>query len=687
MKTSTTTSTEQGASQANLLQLQTHDEKQPLASKAAESLQLSRDRAFDWAEPDGHWCGELKTNITVTAEYIFFQQALGIDFNADREAFRHYLLSQQNDDGSWGIAPEFPGDVSTTTEAYLALRILNTPAKALTMQRAREYILKAGGVAAVRVFTRIFLASFGLFPWQAVPQLPVELILMPAISPINIYRLSSWARSSVVPLLIICHHQPIYDLPNGKSAQNDFLDELWCNAAQKSVPYAPPLWDLLWKGDGVAFAFTLVDKILAQLGGLSYVPLLRSYARRQCVKWILERQEPSGDWAGIYPPMHFSILALMLEGHKLDDPPVRLGLEALERFTWQDDGGKRIQACVSPVWDTVLMSIGLSDAGVSLSNDHLKRAISWTKSRQLLGPEGDWRIYRPNIPPGGFSFEYFNAWFPDVDDTAAALLAFVKHDTSSVSSPCVIQAAEWSLGMQNPDGGWAAFDAENDKLFMNKIPFSDMNSLCDPSSADVTGRILEAFGLMIDVAGEKRLDWRFLTRIRNACERGITYLASVQEQDGSWYGRWGSNYIYGTSNVLCGLAYFSHENPSVQQLVQPALHFLKSAPNPDGGWGESLLSYKDPARYRRASSTPSQTAWALMGLLSHLPHSDPAIERGVAHLVSSQTDRDGKSGASWPEPAYTGTGFPNHFYLGYTMYRHYFPMMALGRYLRSVRSS
>jgi squalene-hopene/tetraprenyl-beta-curcumene cyclase len=283
----------------------------------------------------------------------------------------------------------------------------------------------------------------------------------------------------------------------------------------------------------------------------------------------------------------------------------------------------------------------------------------------------------------GFSFEYNNTWYPDVDNTAAAILAQVKSDAAAAESDSVIQAATWILGMQNPDGGWAAFDVENDKLFLNKIPFSDMNSLCDTSCADITGRILEAFGLMMTLAPKRSKNaMKLHYELRQACERGITYISSVQETNGSWFGRWGCNYIYGTSHALCGLAYFSEEYPHVNMMVLPALQWLKSKQNADGGWGEPLLSYQYPGK--KQNSTASQTAWALMGLLAYIPHTDDSVHRGVQYLVSSQAPEKG-IGSSWPETVYTGTGFPNHFYLGYDYYRHYFPMMALGRYLQTAR--
>ncbi|KAJ5652787.1 terpene cyclase [Penicillium longicatenatum] len=651
-----------------------------LLVEVEQSLKLSNDYAIGLGRPDGHWCGELRSNVTITSEYIFLRQALGLDLEADSNAYRRHIISQQNDDGSWSLAPEYPGDVSTTTEAYLALKILGVSPNVPFMQQAKDFVLRAGGVAKVRVFTRIFLATFGLFPWDSIPQLPVELILLPSISLINIYKFASWARGTIAPLLIICHHQPVYALPNGLYAENDYLDELWQDHMMKNVRCGPTLLELASQGDVTGLAFGILDKLLYQLNGLRSAPLLRTYARKECMKWILERQEPTGDWAGIFPPMHASVFAFVLEGYSLDDAPVRLGIQALENFAWEDENGKRVQPCVSPVWDTALMSIGLCDAK---SPDHktLEKAINWVRNRQLLEPRGDWRVYRPHLIPGGFSFEYENSWYPDVDDTAAIILAQLKQDPKSVTSYSVVAAATWIIGMQNLDGGWAAFDVENDKLFLNKIPFSDMDSLCDTSCPDITGRILEAFGLMMKVAPEKASAG--FPALRTACMRGISYLTSTQEPNGSWFGRWGCNYLYGTSHALCGLSYHRDDDRRVEGLVQPALRWLKTRQNSDGGWGESLLTYRTPSTLPIAS-TPSQTAWALMGLLAHLPYTDPTITRGIRYLVSSQQPEKG-IGSSWPESVYTGTGFPNHFYLGYDYYRHYFPMMALGRFLQEAR--
>ena len=606
--------------------------------------------------------------------------------NADSET---YL------DGSWSIAPDHHGDISTTTEAYLALKILGLAADDAAMLRAHAFMELHGGIARVRIFTRIFLAIFGLFPWSAIPEMPAELILMPRQAPINIYTISSWARVTLVPLLVICHHRPIYALPNGRSAQNDFLDELWyCSPAHSYIPYTPPLWDV-WNTSVVKFGFAAVDKILYLFGGLRLFPT-RSYARKKCVEWILKHQEPSGDWAGISPPMQLSTLALVLEGYDLTDSPVSRGLEAIERFAVQDEAGKRIQVCLSPVWDTALTIIALCDAGLPTSHAKIKTATTWLQARQLLGSEGDWRVYSPSTPPGGFSFEYHNTWYPDIDDTAAVILASLKQDPESALSPHVLRATEWILGMQNTDGGWAAFDIKNDKLYMNKIPFSDMDIMCDPSTADIAGRVIEAFGLLIRVAEKQYISSSLLQRVRDACERAIGYLEANQNGNGSWYGRWGVNYLYGTSNVLCGLSYHEHD-ARVERLSYSAVKWLRSVQNFDGGWGEGVDSYQNPERAGCGTSTPSQTAWALMGIMSSqgVGSRDQTVERGIGWLVRQQQveskatglveDQSDGDARTWHETQHTGTGFPGHFYFGYDLYRHYFPVMALGRYVRRLK--
>ncbi|KAF5865520.1 hypothetical protein ETB97_003363 [Aspergillus alliaceus] len=667
----------------------------PLLRKVQQALFLSAEYSKELMKPDGHWCGENKGNATITAEYVFLFQALGLDLEPNRQALISWLQSVQRSDGSWSLAPHYPGDISVTVEAYLALKILGVPAESRAMRKAKGFALRAGGVAKVRILTRITLAMFGLLPWAAVPEMPAELILAPANSPIGIYRLSSWARATVVPLLVVCHHRPIYGLPNGRSDSNTYLDELWCNPTEKTVPYSDTLWNL-WAKDCVSFAFGVTDCILHSLNGLRRLNPLRGYAIRECIDWILKHQEKQGDLAGIMPPLYGALYALTLQGYALDSDPVRRGLKAIERFAFHDERGRRIQTTVSPVWDTIWMSMSLMDAGMAPDSPWIQRAVQWLRNRQNLTQPGDWQVYNPRLEPGGFSFEYFNTWYPDLDDTAVAVIAMIRQDTRLSHLPSITRALNWLVGMQNSDGGFGAFDKGNDKLFLNKCPFSDMNGLCDPSTADITGHVLEAFGHFIELNRKQRLkgmDAELLDRLMGASNRAINYLSRTQEPSGAWYGRWGCNYIYGTSGVLCGLAYFigyreehgqwRERDDGIADNVSDAIHWLMTIQNADGGWGETLHSYQDPLRAGSGSSTASQTAWALMALLSYLAPSANVIQRGIQYLIRTQTQCT-TNGATWPEKYFTGTALPGYFYQGYALYPHYFPTLALGRYAQSL---
>jgi squalene-hopene/tetraprenyl-beta-curcumene cyclase len=494
-------------------------------------------------------------------------------------------------------------------------------------------------------------------------------ILLPKASPVNIYRLASWARGTTVPLFILFHHRPLFALPNGRSPENDWLDHLWIDPAHKHVPYRESVLDtLLEDGPGWRTFFNASDLVLRAHERLRDFPLfrgLRARALATCERWVLEHQDPSGDWGGIFPPMVNGVLALHLQGHPLDSDPLRRGLEAIERFSISDAEGFRIEACQSPVWDSILSLVGMMDSGADPSDPRLLAVRRWIENKQLTNEWGDWKVYNPHGTPGGWSFEYANSWYPDVDDTAAAVIGLLKQDASSRGSEVVERAVAWMLSMQNRDGGWGAFDVENDRVFLNEVPFSDMDSLCDPSSPDVTGRVLEALGILGD---ERHAD---------VCRRGVEYLRRSQEPEGSWFGRWGVNYVYGTSNVLNALVRL--DVPASDPMVERGLAWLEAVQNADGGWGEGLESYEDRTRMGKGPSTASQTAWAVMALLAYRPATDPAVRRGVEWLVARQVATGGTAG-SWVEEEFTGTGFPKHFYLRYHLYRHYFPLMALGRF-------
>ena len=641
-------------------------ERADLEVLARAAATHARDFAYGIRAEDGHWRAELESNTTVTAEYVFMRQALGLDLGARRESLIRYFFLQQKSDGSWGLATNHRGDVSTTAETYLALRILGISVDDPRMKEAERFVLMHGGLEKMRVFTRINLAIFGLFPWEAVPAMLPEFILAPPSSPANIYALSSWARGTMVPLLILFHEKPLFALPNGRSDDNDWLDHLWLDPTNKRIPYSEPLMTVL-RANGPSWKafFTATEPLLRgydKLRELGDTPLaeLRRHALRRCEEWVLERQEEGGDWAGIFPPMLNGVLALFARGRSPEDEPLRRGLEAIERFVIDDDAGCRVEPCQSPVWDTILMMVALVDAG--LADATLETSRAWITRLQVLCDRGDWKVGNPTGRPGGWSFEYANTWYPDVDDTAAIVTGFLKHDPASASSEVVQKAVDWMVSMQNDDGGWAAFDRNNDRIFLNDLPFSDMASLSDPSTPDIAGRVLEALGLLGD------------PRHRAVCQRGLDYLRASQEPEGSWFGRWGVNYVYGTSNVLCAL--IRQQLPAHDPMVERAVAWLRSVQNADGGWGECLESYGNRALMGKGRSTPSQTAWALMGLLAYAPRDDAAVERGIAWLLSKQNAE-----GSWDEEEFTGTGFPNHFYLRYNLYRHYFPLMAIGRFL------
>lgn len=648
-----------------------------IEEKAAQALESAIAWSFGTQRVDGHWVGEVLGDASFTSEYVFLRYGLGLDLAPDGTALKQWLLGQQNEDGSWSLAPQTPGNLSVTVEAYLALKMLGLSARDPHLVRAKDFLLRLGGVAKVRFLTRFYLAMFGLFPWAAVPQIPAELILMPSISPINIYTLSSWARSTLIPFLIIRHHEPVHALPNGQRPNNDFLDEIWCDPCDKMVPYVRPLGDMLREGNFFELAFTIGDSFLAGVGGLRTSPT-RDLSRRKCLEWILHHQEETGEWCGILPAMCGSIWALVLEGYSLEHKAVYRGLEALERMSVQDERGKRCQVSVSPVWDTAWMLNALCGSRAREDN-RVSIAVNWLKEKQILDRHGDWGIYQPNIPPGGWSFQYANTWYPDLDDSAVAIYALIKHDPRCVTSQHMVAAIRWVLGMQNKDGGWAAFDHNNNKLFLNQIPLGDMDNLCDPSTPDLTGRVLDCFGPLLS---NPDLDVDLRRKIKRASRRGIDFLLAAQDPSGAWWGRWGCNFLYGTSIVLRGLSHFAHDSQPLRDAIRRAISWVKAVQNGDGGWGETLQSYVFPELAGRGETTPAQTAWALLALLPYCSTCDPAIHKGISRLIAMQTVRS-DHGTTWPVGLYTATGFPKTTYSEYSLYPHYFPVLALTRYLAS----
>jgi squalene-hopene/tetraprenyl-beta-curcumene cyclase len=615
---------------------------------AAEALDAAVAHLRGRQHADGYWKGELATNVTMDAEDLLLREFLGIRQARETEEAARWIRSQQRGDGSWATFPGGPGDLSTTVEAWVALRLAGDPTDAEHMARARAFALARGGLERTRVFTRIWLALFGLWSWDELPELPPEMIFLPRWFPLNVYDFACWARQTIVPLTVVGTCRPVRPLPFG-------VDELRTGAP-------PEPFDRPWTWSGF---FQRLDRVLAAYAKHPLRPL-RRLALRRSAEWILARQEADGSWGGIQPPWVYSLLALHLLGYPLDHPAMKAGIAGLDGFTIRErtpDGWvRRLEACQSPVWDTALAVNALRDAGVPAGDDTVRRAADW-----LLGEEitvrGDWAVRRPNLAPGGWAFEFANDNYPDVDDTAEVVLALrrVDHPRPDLLRAAVDRGVAWAVGMRSADGGWAAFDADNTRTLPRCLPFCDFGEVIDPPSADVTAHVVEM------LAAEGRAD-------SAECRRGVRWLLDAQEKDGSWFGRWGANYVYGTGAVVPALV--AAGVPVDAPSIRVAVGWLERCQNDDGGWGEDMRSYADPAWAGRGESTPSQTAWALLALLAAGERS-AAVERGVAWLCQTQHD-DGH----WDEPFHTGTGFPGDFYISYHLYRQVFPISALGRYLR-----
>jgi squalene-hopene/tetraprenyl-beta-curcumene cyclase len=624
--------------------------------RLTQAIRCSQAYLLSQQTPEGYWVGELEANTTLTSQYILFRHLLGRVDEVRQQKCVRYLLSQQQSDGGWCLYYGGPSDLSATIEAYFAMRVGGVLPAEPAMRRARQWILAHGGLTNAHVFTKVYLAMFGQYDWQGIPVIPPEIIFLPRGFHFNIYEFSSWSRSVIIPLTVLFARKPLYQLPPERH-----VDELFVE------PPGPERYAMKRRDPGINWemVFFLLDSLLKVTEKYA-TQTLREAALRRVEYWLLEHQDHTGDWGGIMPAMLNSVLALLYLGHRLDSPAIRKGLAAIERFGIEDAQSFRLQSCVSPVWDTVLTVTALADSGLPCTHPALREAIRWVVGKQVLR-EGDWKIKNRRGRPGGWAFEFNNDYYPDNDDTAAVLIALYKAGWPDEAKGEVFERGlNWLLSMQCDDGGWGAFDLNNNKKLLNKIPFADLESMLDPSTSDVTGRVLEMLGLI----GFPRT----YRRIR----RALRFLRQQQEPDGAWYGRWGVNYIYGTCHVLCGLWAIGEDMH--QPYVRHAVAWLLSHQNADGGWGESCLSYEDPVNYRGVgTSTASQTAWALMGLLAAGAASHVAVARGVDFLLQTQT-----AAGSWYEPEFTGTGFPKYFFIKYHMYQHYFPLMALARYRQSL---
>jgi squalene-hopene/tetraprenyl-beta-curcumene cyclase len=610
---------------------------------AARALQRGTERLLAHQDDAGWWKGELQTNVTMDAEDMLMREFLGIRDGVASAQTAAWIRSQQRADGSWNIYYGGPPNLSCTVEAYVALRVAGDPPEAEHMKRAAEQIRAMGGVERTRVFTRIWLSLVGLWSWDDIPALPPELIFLPSWFPLNIYDFGCWARQTIVPLTIVAAHRPVRPLPFD-------VDELRVGAPPSA---REPL--TTWGG-----RFQLLDRILRRYERRPW-RRLRRHAMKLAAEWIIRRQEADGCWGGIQPPWVYSVMALHLLGYPLDHPALRKGIEGLEGFAIVEGDLRRFEACQSPVWDTALAMVALRDAGLPVDHPALLRATEWMLDEEVR-IEGDWAVKRPRLEPGGWAFEFHNDNYPDIDDTAEVVLALdgLAHPRPADLEAAIERAARWVWGMQCRDGGWAAFDVDNTQMLTRELPFCDFGEVIDPPSADVTAHIVEMFA-RLGCADDPRL------------ARATQWLLREQEPEGSWFGRWGANHLYGTGAVVPALveAGVARDHPAVRRAVR----WLETCQNEDGGWGEDLRSYEDRQWHGLGESTASQTAWALLALLAAGERSR-AVDRGAAWLACTQRE-DG----NWDEPQFTGTGFPGDFYINYHLYRLVFPVMALGRYV------
>lgn len=622
-------------------------------NQVATAIAASQQYLLSIQNPAGYWWAELESNVTITAEVVLLHKIWGTDQGRPLHKIETYLRQEQRQHGGWELFYGDGGELSTSVEAYMALRLLGVPANDPAIIRAKAFILQRGGISKTRIFTKLHLALIGCYNWRGIPSLPPWVMLLPKAFPVNIYEMSSWARSSTVPLLIVCDRKPVFITDPTIN-----LDELYAEGVDQVR------WELPQTGDWTDLFLTL-DEGFKFAESLNLVPF-REEGIKAAEKWILERQEATGDWGGIIPAMLNSMLALRCLNYDRSDPIVERGLQAIDNFAIETENSYRVQPCVSPVWDTAWAMRALVESGFAPDHPAVVQAGEWLLQKQILD-YGDWSVKNRQGKPGAWAFEFENRFYPDVDDSAVVVMALhlAKLPNEEIKQAAIARALNWIASMQCKPGGWAAFDLDNDQDWLNSIPYGDLKAMIDPNTADVTARVVEMLG-----ACDLSIDSYNL-------ERSLTYLLREQETEGCWFGRWGVNYIYGTSGVLSALALIAPQKHKLS--IERGAAWLVECQNSDGGWGETCRSYDDPSLKGKGNSTASQTAWALIGLLAAGEATGKlalgAIERGIAYLVAIQQP-DG----TWFEADFTGTGFPCHFYLKYHLYQQYFPLIALGRY-------
>ncbi len=635
--------------------MQTQDRVTTSGVEAA--IKSSQNYLLSIQNPAGYWWAELESNVTITAEVVLLHKIWGTDQTRALHKVETYLRSQQREHGGWELFYGDGGELSTSVEAYMALKLLGVSQTDPAMIRAREFILKRGGISRTRIFTKMHLALIGCYDWRGIPSIPPWVMLLPPTFPINIYSMSSWARGSTVPLLMVFDRKPVFRINPAIT-----LNELYTEGfdIRFELPRSSDWTDL----------FVLLDDAFKLAESLNLVPL-REEGIKAAEKWILERQEATGDWGGIIPAMLNSLLGLRCLDYDVADPVVERGLQAVDRFVIETEDTYRVQPCISPVWDTALVMRSLVDSGLCPNHPALVRGGEWLLSKQILD-YGDWAVKNRHSQPGGWAFEFENRFYPDVDDSAVVVMALqaVQLPNEKLKAAAIARGVAWIASMQCQAGGWAAFDLDNNQDWLNLVPYADLKAMIDPNTADVTARVLEMVGRCNSSIDSQSL------------ERALDYLNREQESVGCWFGRWGVNYIYGTSSVLTALSLVAPQSHRLS--IQRGAAWLIRCQNSDGGWGETCRSYDNPALKGQGKSTASQTAWALIGLLAAgeaIGKLATAIERGVSYLLTTQ-----RSDGTWDEAEFTGTGFPGHFYLKYHLYQQHFPLTALGRYQATLKS-
>jgi squalene-hopene/tetraprenyl-beta-curcumene cyclase len=627
-------------------------------SAVEPAIKRTQDYLLRTQSEKGCWVGELEADASVGAGYIPLMYFMTGSVDPERQQkVVNYVKSKQSADGSWSSYCNGPGDLSVTIQNYFALKLAGISPEESFMKQAQEFVLAHGGIIKANVLTKIWLAIFGQYDWRGTPSLPTEIILFPNWFYINIYEFASWSRATIMALMIVLARKPVCPVPESADISELYVEPE--DGRNYSLGRAEKAFS--WKS-----FFLRLDRLFKVWERLPVKPF-HNLALRRTEQWVVEHQEADGSWGGIMLPWVYSLIALKSLGYSLDHPVIARGMKGLEGFIVEDSDTLWLQPATSPVWDTAWAVIALSESGLSADHPVLVKAARWLLKEEIrVG--GDWQVKNPKTEPGCWAFEFENDLYPDIDDTAVVARALCKVRLSEQEerhkAEAIKRGLRWTLSMQSDDGGWGAFDRNNNREILAHIPFADFMTPLDPTSPDVTAHAIE-------LLGEIKLD-------NSSLRRALSYLKREQESDGAWYGRWGVNYIYGTGLVLAGLQ--TNGEDMKQEHIRQAVSWLESHQNDDGGWGETCRTYEDPSCRGIGPSTASQTAWALLGLLAAGEGTSQIVPKGISYLLKTQQE-DG----SWREDAYTGTGFPRAFYLRYDLYRIYFPLMALARYRASLK--